>query len=365
MPDALQQANDGGCASAANVCGLLRNCKTKCDRYRLLRGILIAVAVAALLGGGVSMYRTASTANKVEAAQPADSKPPSRSIKESLLAKNTFLSSAGLMATTAFAMATPAPPDAPTAPPEVAPAPPEVTPSLPEVTPAPPEVTPAPPEAPKDDSCGTGYKLVGGALIRLAKEMQSHYYAMAACKKEGATLAMPKTEELDVALRNLVKTEGGNKDHWIGLEERGETCSWYWVDGSKVDSNQYKGWYPDQPSNPRYFGCWHTWCAYTPFTIDNMDEGIHDYHYIDIDDEVPEECKNREQRSHIGPSDGCDSPDQLTDAMPDALQQANDGGCASTANVSGLLRNCKTKCNRSRLLRGILIAVAVAALLAG
>eukprot|EP00058_Branchiostoma_floridae_P028477 XP_002613968.1 hypothetical protein BRAFLDRAFT_67468 [Branchiostoma floridae] len=380
MPDALPQANDGGCASAANVSGLLRNCKTKCDRSRLLRGILIAVAVAALLGGGVSMYRTASTANKAEAAKPADSKPPSRSIQETLLAKKISLSTE-LMTTAAFAMVTPAPPDAPPAPLEVSSAPLEVASAPREVAPAPPEVT----LAPKDDSCGTGYKLVGGALIRLAKEMQSHHYAMAACKKEGATLAMPKTEELDVALRNLVKTEGGNKDHWIGLEERGETCSWYWADGSKVDSNQYKGWYPGRPDNPRYFGCFHTWCArywsgdtasHDPMWDDtdcwrqksfiyNMDEGIHDYHYIDIDDEVPEECKNREQRSHIGPSDGCDSPDQLTDAMPDALQQANDGGCASTANVSGLLRNCKTKCNRSRLLRGILIAVAVAALLGG
>ncbi|XP_035698131.1 CD209 antigen-like protein E [Branchiostoma floridae] len=162
------------------------------------------------------------------------------------------------MTTAAFAMASPAPSVDPPAPPEVAPAPLDVATASPEGI-GKSEVVGI--SAPKDDSCGTGYKLVGGALIRLAKEIQSHHYAMAACKEEGATLAMPKTEELDVALRNLVKTEGGNKDHWIGLEERGETCSWYWVDGSKVDSNQYKGWYPDQPSNPRYFGCLVTWCG--------------------------------------------------------------------------------------------------------
>ncbi|XP_078695687.1 C-type lectin BfL-2-like [Branchiostoma floridae x Branchiostoma belcheri] len=58
---------------------------------------------------------------------------------------------------------------------------------------------------------------------------------------------MPKTEELDVALKDVIKRERGNKEHWIGMEKKGET--WYWVDGSKVDNNGYKGWNPGKPSN--------------------------------------------------------------------------------------------------------------------
>ncbi|XP_078615625.1 C-type lectin mannose-binding isoform-like [Branchiostoma floridae x Branchiostoma japonicum] len=86
---------------------------------------------------------------------------------------------------------------------------------------------------------------------------------MEACKKEGATLAMPKTEELDVALRNLVKTEGGNAYHWIGMVEKKGT--WYWADGSKVDNNQYKGWYPGKPDNFRWIPlCGQYWPDGTP-----------------------------------------------------------------------------------------------------
>ncbi|XP_078615624.1 CD209 antigen-like protein A [Branchiostoma floridae x Branchiostoma japonicum] len=84
---------------------------------------------------------------------------------------------------------------------------------------------------------------------------------MEACKTEGATLAMPKTEKLDLALRNLVKTKGGNNDHWIGLVEKERTCSWSWADGSSVDSYPYKGWYPGQPNRVRLFGCLLSLCG--------------------------------------------------------------------------------------------------------
>ncbi|KAI8516953.1 hypothetical protein Bbelb_055340 [Branchiostoma belcheri] len=93
--------------------------------------------------------------------------------------------------------------------------------------------------------CNNGYRLIAGSCFRLVvspggwfNDGERHDQAKLACIKEGATLAMPKTEELDVALRDLVKTEGGSYQHWIGMEEKEGT--WYWVDGSKVGSNGYK-----------------------------------------------------------------------------------------------------------------------------
>ncbi|KAI8490891.1 hypothetical protein Bbelb_313100 [Branchiostoma belcheri] len=102
--------------------------------------------------------------------------------------------------------------------------------------------------------CKNGYRLLAGTCIRLVvstgffwlKAGKLYYDAKLACRMEGATLAMPKTEELDVALRGLVKSEGDNKEHWIGMEEKEGT--WYWADGSVVDSNGYKGWNPGEPS---------------------------------------------------------------------------------------------------------------------
>ncbi|KAI8516950.1 hypothetical protein Bbelb_055310 [Branchiostoma belcheri] len=103
--------------------------------------------------------------------------------------------------------------------------------------------------------CNNGYRLLVGTCIKLVVPTgwlgipigKSHDEAKKTCKNEGATLAMPKTEELDVTLRDLVKTEGGNKGYWIGMEEKDGT--WYWVDGSKVGNNGYTGWNPDEPSN--------------------------------------------------------------------------------------------------------------------
>ncbi|KAI8500466.1 hypothetical protein Bbelb_220320 [Branchiostoma belcheri] len=103
--------------------------------------------------------------------------------------------------------------------------------------------------------CKKGYRLLAGTCIKLGPTgwleiARSHDGAKKACMTEGSTLAMPKTEELDVALRDLVKREGGNHQHWIGMEKKKGT--WYWVDGSKVGNNGYKGWTPGQPSNPRW-----------------------------------------------------------------------------------------------------------------
>ncbi|XP_019639591.1 PREDICTED: C-type lectin domain family 4 member M-like [Branchiostoma belcheri] len=100
--------------------------------------------------------------------------------------------------------------------------------------------------------CKNGYRLVIGNCIKLDATPgrdwifgKSHDGAKEACRKEGATLAMPKTKELDVALRDLVKRGGFNKEHWIGMEKKDGT--WYWVDGSVVGQNGYKGWNPGEP----------------------------------------------------------------------------------------------------------------------
>ncbi|KAI8484095.1 hypothetical protein Bbelb_382130 [Branchiostoma belcheri] len=65
--------------------------------------------------------------------------------------------------------------------------------------------------------CQDGYRRVGLACIRLDTVLKSFWDAQQACKVEGATLAMPKTEGLDLALRRLVRRSGGNSDHRIGL----------------------------------------------------------------------------------------------------------------------------------------------------
>ncbi|CAH1253321.1 CD209 [Branchiostoma lanceolatum] len=136
------------------------------------------------------------------------------------------------------------------------PAPPRETPTPPRGTPTPPRGTPAPPAV--NDSCRGDYKLVSGACVRLYNNWKSHAAAMTACKADGATLAMPKTEELDVALRDLVKTEGNKAYHWIGMEDKDGT--WYWVDDSLVGSNGYKGWSPGEPNELRWFSlCGQYW----------------------------------------------------------------------------------------------------------
>ncbi|KAI8516320.1 hypothetical protein Bbelb_049010 [Branchiostoma belcheri] len=71
----------------------------------------------------------------------------------------------------------------------------------------------------RGDGCQVGYKRLASTCFRRACKP---YFA---CKKEGARLAIPKTEELDIALRNLVRTEGQNGKYWIRLKcQPGENC---------------------------------------------------------------------------------------------------------------------------------------------
>ncbi|XP_066295996.1 uncharacterized protein [Branchiostoma lanceolatum] len=224
-----QQTTGGGRTSAANICGLIGTCKTKCRGSCMLRAVVIGVAVAALLGAGscIIMYLTASTGDNLknaETARQANLKTPPTAIK-------------------AWPVTTSAPPEVTLVMPEVAPAPapPGVTPVLPQVQPTLQAV---------HENCRGDYKLVAGACVRLYNTWKSHDAAMTACKAEGATLAMPKTEELDVALRDLVKTEGNKAEHWIGMKDKDGT--WYWVDDSLVGSNGYKGWSPGEPSAVRW-----------------------------------------------------------------------------------------------------------------
>eukprot|EP00058_Branchiostoma_floridae_P013170 XP_002598658.1 hypothetical protein BRAFLDRAFT_67059 [Branchiostoma floridae] len=83
--------------------------------------------------------------------------------------------------------------------------------------------------------CQVGYRFIETTCIRFGLEELPYYEALLTCETEGATLAMPKTKELDVALRNLVLTERQNHSHWIGLRKkkglRRPKYRWQWVDG--------------------------------------------------------------------------------------------------------------------------------------
>ncbi|KAI8502469.1 hypothetical protein Bbelb_200570 [Branchiostoma belcheri] len=109
--------------------------------------------------------------------------------------------------------------------------------------------------AAKSDRCQDGYHLLTRNCVRLHFRTLSHKDAREACEREGARLAMPKTEELDIALRKLVRTVGQNMDFWIGLFDKENFCRrerrWEWVDGSTLGN--YKGWNPGEPSNCRSF----------------------------------------------------------------------------------------------------------------
>ncbi|KAI8502464.1 hypothetical protein Bbelb_200520 [Branchiostoma belcheri] len=104
----------------------------------------------------------------------------------------------------------------------------------------------------RSDGCQVGYKRLASTCFRLHFRRMTWMKAKEACKKEGARLAMPKTEELDIALRHLVRTEGQNMGYWIGLKDKERLIwkkRWGWDDGSKL--GKYKGWNPGQPSSIR------------------------------------------------------------------------------------------------------------------
>ncbi|XP_078620076.1 C-type lectin lectoxin-Lio3-like [Branchiostoma floridae x Branchiostoma japonicum] len=100
-------------------------------------------------------------------------------------------------------------------------------------------------------TCRAGYQLIAQTCIRVVLDKKNYEDAQMACRRGGSTLAMPKTEELDVALRNLIVDKfGKNSEYWIGLKDCGY---WQWEDGSMLQDNHYKGWNPGEPS------CIHAW----------------------------------------------------------------------------------------------------------
>ncbi|XP_019636981.1 PREDICTED: P-selectin-like [Branchiostoma belcheri] len=82
--------------------------------------------------------------------------------------------------------------------------------------------------------CPYGYQLLAQTCIKVSFYETKYAKALAACEKDGATLAMPKTKELDVALRNLIRKVGGSQDYWIGLVKCDGT--WKWLDGSPLEN---------------------------------------------------------------------------------------------------------------------------------
>ncbi|CAH1266419.1 NPTX2 [Branchiostoma lanceolatum] len=100
-----------------------------------------------------------------------------------------------------------------------------------------------------DDGCPVGYRPLVGTCIRLIFDGTSHDIAHQACLSDGAILAMPKTQEFDLALRDLVKNDGGNNQYWIGLWEGTGNTDWQWMDGSPLQTYDYQGWNPGEPSN--------------------------------------------------------------------------------------------------------------------
>ncbi|KAI8500468.1 hypothetical protein Bbelb_220340 [Branchiostoma belcheri] len=268
-----------GCTSAENK-------SHKCQRPSLLRVIAIAIVVVTLLGVGacVLMYLTSMENKYGETANPSVKEYPNERMLESRMVSPALSKMTPAQARLATTL-----PDNTTGLPQMADTQPDQSTSLPGVISTdttdistntgliqkvteggwsfvrPPSVHGSP-HVPR---CQKGYRLLAGTCIKLVSTGwvgKSYYDAKKACKKEGATLAMPKTEELDVALRDLVKTEGGNAVHWIGMEEKKGT--WYWVDGSKVGNNGYTGWNPGEPNYSRVLDkCGQYWSGRTGYAM--------------------------------------------------------------------------------------------------
>ncbi|XP_035661790.1 C-type lectin BML-2-like [Branchiostoma floridae] len=130
-------------------------------------------------------------------------------------------------------------------------------------------------EAVTRNGCQPGYKILFTTCIRLYSRRNSYWGAREACEMEGATLAMPKTQELDLALRNLVHTEGNNLSFWFGLKDnnyfRLRKRQWKWEDGSALGN--YQGWIPGGPDNRRWTHrtrlCVHYWSGRTGYPMWN------------------------------------------------------------------------------------------------
>ncbi|KAI8493087.1 carbohydrate binding [Branchiostoma belcheri] len=86
--------------------------------------------------------------------------------------------------------------------------------------------------------CTNGYQLLAQTCIKVYSYEKDYAEALAVCERDGAILAMPKTRELDVALRNVIRKVGVNFEYWIGLV----FCDqyWRWADGSRISKYNYK-----------------------------------------------------------------------------------------------------------------------------
>ncbi|CAH1249098.1 CSMD1 [Branchiostoma lanceolatum] len=118
--------------------------------------------------------------------------------------------------------------------------------------------------------CRNGYQLLAQTCIRVHLNGKTYNDAQAACESEGAVLAMPKTIELDVALRNQIIKSGKDSNYWIGLTKW--QTEWEWADRSKLNENPHKGWNPGTELTPPVS------------SVDQEDTGTHLYHYIDKDE---------------------------------------------------------------------------------
>ncbi|KAI8516960.1 hypothetical protein Bbelb_055410 [Branchiostoma belcheri] len=273
VPGALRKDEKDDYISAANICGRLKS--YKCHRPSLLRVIAITVVVAALLGAGACVFMFLSSMENKNADPPIKESPNKRMLK------SRMVSPALSKMTPAQAWLVTTLPDNTTELPQMADTQPDQSTLLPSVISTDKtgistnetalqtnerDQAPARPPPVHGDSfgnihvplCKKGYRLLVGTCIKLVVSTalfglingKVYYHAKLACWMEGATLAMPKTKELDAALRDLVKTEGGNKEHWIGMEDKDRT--WYWVNGSKVGHNGYTGWNPGEPNYYRW-----------------------------------------------------------------------------------------------------------------
>ncbi|XP_078695693.1 uncharacterized protein LOC144924441 [Branchiostoma floridae x Branchiostoma belcheri] len=270
VPGALRKDDkEGGTTSAANICG--RQKRNKSQRSLLLRVITIAVPVVHLLGAGACVFMYLNSIENKNADPPIKESPSKRTPKRMVSPALSKMTPAQAWLVTTL-------PDNTTELSQMADTQPDQSKSLPGVISTyktgistiketallttERDQAAARPTPVHGDSfgnihvprCKKGYRLLAGTCIKLVvptaffgliKAGKFYHLAKMDCWMEGATLAMPKTEELDVALRDLVKTEGGNKEHWIGMEEKDGT--WYWVDGSKVGDNGYTGWNPGEP----------------------------------------------------------------------------------------------------------------------
>ncbi|CAH1248865.1 Hypp8460 [Branchiostoma lanceolatum] len=102
------------------------------------------------------------------------------------------------------------------------------------VTTTPPKITTTMPTT-VEAKCKYGYQLLAQTCIRVYHKEWDYGNAQAGCEEDGATLAMPKTHELDVALRNLVNKISRHHSYWIGLRQDA-LRRWRWEDGSHLGS---------------------------------------------------------------------------------------------------------------------------------